>query len=107
MKQLFTILTAAFLSIVTAGFAQETRGKILGSVIDGNTKTIESASINLMRAKDSSLAKISASDKSGNFTFEGIPFGKYFVSISAVAHERVTSEVVELNATHTVVTLKR
>ncbi|MES1223317.1 MAG: TonB-dependent receptor, partial [Bacteroidota bacterium] len=81
-------------------------GKISGTVIDGNAKTIESATITLLRAKDSSIAKISAADKTGKYTFENVTEGKYQVSISAVGHQKGFSEIFEVNATNTAITLK-
>jgi hypothetical protein len=42
MKKIFTLLTVLLASL--AGFAQ-TNGKITGTVQDGNTKTLESATI--------------------------------------------------------------
>lgn len=89
-----------------SSFSKPLQGKINGAVIDGSTKTIESANITLLRAKDSTLIKISVSDKSGNFTFDNIVPGKYLVSISAVAHENAYSEVIELHENDTTVTLK-
>ncbi|MCW3109726.1 MAG: TonB-denpendent receptor [Segetibacter sp.] len=103
MKKLILLLLT---TLSLSGFAQQVKGKINGAVIDGNTKTIESANITLLRAKDSSLVKISASDKTGNFSFENIIAGRYLVSISAVAHNTAYSETVELNATNTNITLK-
>ncbi len=65
MKKILTLITVVFATLSLPGFAQVNNGKIKGSVIDGNTKIIESATITLLRAKDSSIAKISASDKAG------------------------------------------
>jgi hypothetical protein len=56
MRKILTLLTVALtLSIVS--LAQLKNGRIAGKVIDGSTKTIESATITLIRAKDSSVAK--------------------------------------------------
>ena len=86
MKKMMILLTVLTLSIVS--HAQNRIGKINGSVIDGNTKTIESATITLLRAKDSSVAKMSVADKTGKFVFDGITEGKYMVSITAVGHTK-------------------
>ncbi|WP_147205751.1 outer membrane beta-barrel family protein [Segetibacter aerophilus] len=105
MNTIIPILIFVLTSLSLTGFAQQVKGKISGSVIDGNTKTIESANITLLRAKDSSLVKISASDKTGNYSFDNINEGKYLVSISAVAHQLAFSKVVELNANNLLITL--
>ena len=77
MRKLFTLLTLA-LTISLVSHAQ-TKGKITGTVIDGNTKTIESATITLLNAKDSSVAKMSVADKSGTYRFESVDNGKYLL----------------------------
>ncbi len=105
MRKFLTLLIA----IITLSFssqAQNSLGKVSGQVIDGNTKTIEAATITLLRAKDSSVAKISAANKNGNFVFENVIEGKYFVSITAVGHTKGFSESFEITPTNTNVTLK-
>lgn len=85
---------------------QVTKGKISGKVIDGSTKTIESATITLHRVKDSSVAKMSVADKTGNFEFSDVPLGSYFVSISAVGHDKGVSGPVEISAGNQHIQLK-
>ena len=106
MKKIVTLLTVVFATLSLFGFAQNGNGNINGRVIDVNTKVIEAATISLLKAKDSSIVKISASDKTGNFSFNNILEGKYFLSVSAVAHQTAYSKVVELSAIDTIVTLK-
>src|SRR4051794_36270139 len=107
MKKVVTFLTAIFTMLSLYSFSQHLNGKINGSVADGDSKTVESATVTLLKAKDSSIAKISASDKTGNFSFENIGEGKYLVSISAVAHSTAYSNVFELNEANAVITLKK
>jgi iron complex outermembrane receptor protein len=102
----FLTLIIAILTLSFSSQAQKTLGKVSGQVIDGNTKTIEAATITLLRAKDSSVAKISAANKNGNFVFENVIEGKYFVSITAVGHTKGFSESFEITPTNTNVTLK-
>src|SRR5688572_1352039 len=108
MRKLLTLLTVVLtLSFVSQAQIQDaTKGRITGTVIDGNTKTIESATIALLRAADSSVAKMSVADKTGKFEFDNIPQGKYLVSISATGHSKGYSELIEINASQTVITLK-
>ncbi|HET6225597.1 MAG TPA: outer membrane beta-barrel protein, partial [Bacteroidia bacterium] len=73
---------------------------------DGNTKTIESATITLLRAKDSSVAKISVANKEGNFVFENVTEGKYLVSITAVGHSKGYSAAFDVNESNSSVALK-
>ena len=97
MKKFYVLLFLLFLSVLSLlAQAQTNAGKIKGTVIDGNSKTIESSTITLLRSKDSSVIKISAADKDGHFEFENIPEGKYLVSVSAVGHQKGYSEVFEV-----------
>ena len=96
MKKIIFLLTVLSSFIISQ--AQSPAGRVKGAVIDGNQKTIESATIALLRAKDSANVKFSIADKSGNFVFEDIATGKYLVSISAVGHQKGFSEAFELTA---------
>ena len=104
MKQFFTLVTILLGSIISQ--AQTKNGKINGVVIDGSQKTIESATISLLRAKDSSVMKFSLANKDGIYSFENIPDGKYLVSVSAVGHQKAYSESFELSSTNSAVVLK-
>ena len=105
MKKILSLtMFIVMLSLVTK--AQIKNGKITGKVIDGNTKTIESATITLLTIKDSTIAKISVANKEGNFVFENVVEGKYIVSITAVGHTKGFSEAFEINSSNNNITLK-
>ncbi|MGZ3922794.1 MAG: TonB-dependent receptor, partial [Flavisolibacter sp.] len=94
MKQFFTLLT---LISTLISQAQTTKGKISGTVIDGSQKTIESGTIALVRAKDSSTIKFAVADKQGRFVFDDVPNGHYLVSVSIVGHQKGFSEPLEIS----------
>lgn len=104
-KKLF-FLFLAFTAITIPGFSQNKTGNVKGTVIDGNTKTIESATITLLRSKDSVVVKMSSADKTGVFEFTGVGEGSYMVSVSAVGHSKGFSEKFEISAGNPSVTLK-
>jgi iron complex outermembrane receptor protein len=106
MRKFIALLTITFTTLSLVSFAQVKIGKISGTVIDGNAKTIESATITLLRAKDSSVAKMGVADKTGKFAFEGVTEGSYIVSISAVGHNKGFSETFEIASANSAVTLK-
>jgi iron complex outermembrane recepter protein len=105
MRKFLMLLTAA-LTITMFSHAQTRTGKVSGHVIDGNVKTIESATITLLRSKDSSVAKLSVANKEGNFVFENVADGKYFVSVTAVGHTKGFSEAFEITESNNSVKLK-
>src|ERR1043166_1112849 len=97
MRKFYVLLLLLFLSVLSLlAQAQTNTGKIKGTVTDGSSKTIESSTITLLTAKDSSVIKMSAADKDGHFEFENIPEGKYLVSVSAVGHQKGYSEIFEI-----------
>ena len=98
------LMVASTISIIS--LAQTKKGKISGSIIDGNTKTIESATITLLKAMDSSVAKMSFANKEGFFVFENVDEGKYFVSIAAIGHSKGFSEIFEISAVNLSINLK-
>lgn len=104
MKKIFAL--AALIIISWNSQAQTKTGKISGTVIDGSTKTIESATISLLKAKDSSVVKFTVADKTGRYEFENVPTGQYLVSVSAVGHSKGFSEKAEITDQQTSVTLK-
>jgi iron complex outermembrane recepter protein len=106
MKKILTLLTIALTTLSFAGSAQVTGGKVTGKVIDGNTKTVEAASITLHKATDSSVAKMSVANKEGKYQFENVTEGNYFVSISAVGHSKGFSEKFTVDAAHAAIEVK-
>lgn len=104
MKHTLVILTLLMATIL--GFSQERNSKVLGAVIDGNQKVIGSATVTIVKAKDSLTVKFTAADKSGKFSFENLPDGKYLAVVTAVGHEKGFSETFEISATNLAIDLK-
>src|SRR6185295_16562710 len=78
--------------------AQVQEGSISGTVTDGgDQKIIDAASVSLFKAKDSLLFKIGLTDKAGNFVFEHVPFGKYYILATSTGHLQTNSPILEIN----------
>ena len=96
MKKVLSLF--ALMSFAISSYAQNS-GKITGSIKDGgNQKIIDAASISLLKAKDSSLIKVSVTDKEGNFAFENVKDGSYLLMASSLGHTNVYSPVVSISA---------
>ncbi len=106
MRKFVILLIVSLATFSYSSQAQAKNGKITGTVIDGAAKTLASATISLVSAKDSSVVKMSVADKTGKYEFDGVPEGRYMVSITAVGHSKEFSEVFEINATNSTVSLK-
>ena len=99
MKTILTMLTAVGLLASSSTMAQtNTLGKVTGTV-NGSAKPIEAATVNLLRAKDSSIAKIAVSNKNGEFEFEKLTNGKYLIAVQSVGFKKFYSNAFELTST--------
>lgn len=104
MKQVFTLLMIlAFFSF--AAQAQK-GGRVSGAVTDGTQKNIESATISLLKAKDSSAVKFAVASKDGKYTFEGVAGGAYLISVTAIGYEKGFSPAFEISLEKPEVQLK-
>jgi len=98
-----TIITILLLSVSLLAAAQEnSRGKIT-AIIRTNVLAAENATVELRRAKDSSLIKIALTDKNGVAEFENIRFGNYIIKATLVNFATQYSTAVSLSAEQTVV----
>ncbi len=96
MRPLLTIL---FITILLSANAQESsRGKLTATVLNSQQVPAENVTVELRKAKDSSLVKIAVTDKKGQAEFENIRFGTYFIKASLVNHITGSSAMVVLSA---------
>lgn len=84
---------------------QTNETSVSGIAVDTKNVLVESATISLMKSKDSSIIKIAVTDKDGKFSFTGIPFGSYFITISAISFVKTNSPVFMISETNTMVRL--
>ncbi len=98
MKTLTTILTVLGLAATQMGFAQSNSEGKLSGLLTGNEKPVEAAAINLLNAKDSSLVKTTLSDRTGTYTINAIPEGKYLVRVDALGYQKYYSGGFEITA---------
>jgi hypothetical protein len=88
---------ALLLFIASSSLAQgQTGAKITGSVKDAEGKPINAVTVSLLKSKDSTLAKLAVSDKSGYYEFINIRPGNYFLSASSVGYEKRFSAAFEI-----------
>lgn len=91
MRKLGYMLAALLLS---AGINAQ---QVTGSVSDNNGKALNGATISLLNAKDSSIAKLAATKDEGRYAIAGIKPGQYLVSASYVGHVPRYSATFEVN----------
>ena len=64
-----------------------TKGSLIGKVIDEKGKAVEFASVALLNKTDSTIVKGSIADSSGVFQFDSIIKGSYYLQITAVGFD--------------------
>ena len=96
-------LLLVFITLVFAikGKAQTIETTVSCSTVDTKNMPVESASISLMKSKDSSIIRIAVSDKVGKFSLTGISFGSYFIRTRAVSFAKTNSPVFIISKNNT------
>lgn len=86
--------------ILFLGLVQTTANaqKISGTVKDTEGKPLNGATVTLLKAADSAIVKLNASDKNGNYEFEHIEGGAYRVMATMVGYNKAYSAAFELGA---------
>lgn len=100
MKRLTIILGIILCS--AAAFAQDIRrGKITLTITDQKQVPLPAVTAELRKAKDSQLVKIAITEINGAAEFEQIPFGKYFIKLSAInfTSQTTVAELTEAQST--------
>jgi outer membrane receptor protein involved in Fe transport len=107
MKKIAALLTA--LGVISFSFVShaqtEVSGKVNGVVVSSE-KPIESASVGLLRAKDSAVVKLAVSDKLGQFSIENVKQGKYLVTVQAIGHAKFYSSAFDISSSNSNYTVK-
>ena len=93
MRQIITLLTALIISVSSIA---QSKGSVSGKITDQQNKPMPSATVSLLKGKDSSVVKFTVTDKAGIYQFENITSGQYLVSITAVGHAKKFSKKIEV-----------
>lgn len=98
MRKITTLLTVLVLiTLSQVSHAQTSSNVINGSVVDAKQAPVASASISLLRGKDSLLVKMIISNKEGNYELANVVDGKYLIAISAIGFAPSFSPVFEIS----------
>jgi outer membrane receptor protein involved in Fe transport len=89
MRTLPNLFIIILLTVSFIGRAQNKTGvKISGKIGATNQPALSAATITLLKAKDSSVVKMSVSDQEGRYSFDNPPQGQYLLAVSAVGYEK-------------------
>lgn len=84
---------------------QPLKGSVTIRIVNAQQATLENATVELLKGKDSSLVKVAITDKEGNALFENIPIGTYLAKISIVNFITHYTSPIQLSETETSVSL--
>ena len=98
MRNTYLFLTVVLLFFAIGPAVAQTSARVSGSVGDAKGQPVESATISLLHAGDSSRVQQTTTDKSGHFRMDHIPAGKYVVAVSSVGFRKAYSVGFELDA---------
>jgi predicted phage tail protein len=93
MRSTFTLLVLLLFSFHS--FAQQ-KATVSGTITDESGKPLSSATVSLVRAKDSVLVKLAVSGNQGQFELVNIPQGSYRISVSLVGYAKQHSDIFQL-----------
>ena len=89
MRKLPNLFIIILLSVSLISRAQTKQAfKLSGKVSATNQPALSAATITLLKAKDSSVVKMSVTDQDGRYSFDNPPQGKYLLAVSAVGYEK-------------------
>jgi outer membrane receptor protein involved in Fe transport len=84
------------LCLLTAAASAQSGSRITGLVQESGKGGLGGITVTLLKAADSSLAKVAVSDKGGQYEFENIKAGKYLLSFTSVGYEKKTTAPFDL-----------
>src|SRR4051794_28111760 len=96
MRKIF--LLVSFTLMISSVFAQKGRASI--TVFNDQKSPVESATVELLRSKDSALIKTALTDKAGLAQLENIVFNSYVIRVSAVGCATSYTEAFTLSENH-------
>jgi len=99
------LLFAMMLAVCLSSFAQTSGFGINGVVVGKDGNLLEGVTVTLMRSADSSVVKISITDKEGRYDLDKLAADKYFMGISAIGHESYNTAVIEISESNPVVSV--
>src|SRR5690606_2445436 len=103
MNQFYIGITILFVSYAAGAFAQQ--ASLTGRVVDEQAQPLDLATVHLLDAQDSTIARTIFPDKQGGFAFAGIAPGSYRVSAVLVGYDDGISEPIVVTSASSRITV--
>jgi len=95
MRRILLLAVMGLTTIFNSSFAQSSHS-IKGKVTDNSGKGIQSVTVSLLKATDSSLVKADVTDANGAFELVIAPAGKYLLNYTMIGFEKTYSNSFEV-----------
>jgi iron complex outermembrane receptor protein len=95
MRRILVLAVLGLTTIFNSAFAQSSHS-IKGKVTDNSGKGIQSVTVSLLKATDSSLVKADVTDANGAFELVIAPAGKYLLNYTMIGFEKTYSSAFEV-----------
>lgn len=95
MRRILVLAVLGLTTIFNSAFAQSSHS-IKGKITDNMGKAIQSVTVSLLKATDSSLVKADVSDENGAFELVIAQAGKYLLNYTMIGYERTYSNSFEV-----------
>jgi hypothetical protein len=102
MRKLVLMICSVVYSLLAEA---QSKGSLSVHITNDQQTSLENATIELLRSKDSSLARTAITDKSGIAEIDNIIFGSYLLKVSMVNHAANYSTVFTVSAEQASITL--
>lgn len=103
MKRIFLMMIVGL--IIQGLHAQTGPGKIRGKITDQQKKGIGGASVALHRFSDSIVERLSVAKKDGNFEFDQVAEGRYYLNVTAVGFSDFSSKTISVSVERPIIDL--
>jgi outer membrane receptor protein involved in Fe transport len=95
------IISALAILMTSATFAQEAKGKATITIVNEQNSPVESATVELLRSRDSALIKTAISDKAGSIEIDNLAPAMYLFRASGVGLVTSYSNVFDIKSNET------
>lgn len=102
MRKLFYM---SLLLLVAGTVRAQEKGSITIALKDEQNAPLENVTVELLRSKDSVLARTALSDKSGQAEFVNVPLGEYFIQASMMGRTGMNTAAFEISTVNAAVRL--
>lgn len=97
MRKVLLVINCFLLSVITIA-QSATKGSVVIKIVNDEKNAIENVTVELLKKEDSSLVKISFTDKAGIAEFDNIPEGAYLIKAGMINYVQQYTAVFNITA---------